>query len=110
MNWITLKNEEELKTLVEKSFTKPQLIFKHSTRCSVSSTIKTRLEKSVVPASIDFYYLDLIAYRTLSNKIAEQFHVYHESPQVLLIKNGDCVFDESHLAVYMEDIVEQIAS
>lgn len=108
MNWITLKTEEELKMLVAKSFTKPQLIFKHSTRCSVSSTIKTRLEKSVVPASIDFYYLDLIAFRSLSNRIAEQFHVYHESPQVLLIKNGECVFDESHLAVYMEDIIQQL--
>ena len=108
MNWITLKTEEELKMLVEKSFTKPQLIFKHSTRCSVSSTIKTRLEKSVVPASIDFYYLDLIAFRSLSSKIAEQFHVHHESPQVLLIKNGECIFDESHLAVYMEDIIQQL--
>ena len=108
MNWITLKTEEELKMLVAKSFTKPQLIFKHSTRCSVSSTIKTRLEKSVVPASIDFYYLDLIAFRSLSNRIAEQFHVYHESPQVLLIKNGECIFDESHLSVYMEDIILQL--
>jgi bacillithiol system protein YtxJ len=109
MKWNSLKNEEDLKTLVERSFTKPQLIFKHSTRCSVSSTIKTRLEKSVVPDSIDFYYLDLIAFRALSNLVAEQFHVHHESPQVLLIKNGECVFDESHLAVYMEDILEQLA-
>ena len=108
MQWITLKTEEELKMLVEKSFTKPQLIFKHSTRCSVSSAIKTRLEKSSIPPTIDFNYLDLIACRSLSNKIVEQFHVYHESPQVMLIKNGECIFDESHLSVYMEDIVKQL--
>jgi bacillithiol system protein YtxJ len=51
----------------------------------------------------------LIAYRSLSNKIAEDLKVHHESPQVLVIKNGDCVYDESHLAIYMEEIAEQVA-
>jgi bacillithiol system protein YtxJ len=107
MQWTSLTTEEQLTALVEKSFQQPQVIFKHSTRCAVSSTIKSRLEKSVAPAGIDFHYLDLIAYRSLSNKIAEQLHVYHESPQVLLIKNGECIFDESHLSVYMDDIISQ---
>lgn len=109
MNWCTLTTEEQLKTLLEKSHTKPQLIFKHSTRCSISSTVKTRLERSAVPSTIDFHYLDLIANRSLSNKIADELKVYHESPQVLLIKNGECIFDESHLAVYMDEIAIQAA-
>ncbi len=109
MQWSVLTSEEQLAAILEKSFNKPQVIFKHSTRCSVSSVIKTRLEKSVIPPNIDFHYLDLLAYRPLSGKIAEKLQVYHESPQVLLVKDGECIFDESHLAVYMEDIAAQVA-
>jgi bacillithiol system protein YtxJ len=108
MNWTQLTTEEQLTTLLECSHTKPQLIFKHSTRCSISSVVKTRLESDKKPGDIDFHYLDLIAYRSLSNKIAEDFDVYHESPQVLLIQNGKCVFDESHLVIRMQDILSEV--
>lgn len=108
MQWQVLTTEEQLKDLVEKSHSKPQVIFKHSTRCSVSSVIKTRLEKGAAPVHIDFHYLDLLAYRSLSNKIAEDLDVYHESPQVLLVQNGDCVFDESHLVIRMQDILTEV--
>lgn len=107
MNWSVLESEEQLAAIIGQSYNRPQVIFKHSTRCSVSSLIKTRLERSAVPSHIDFHYLDLIRYRSVSNKIAEEFNVWHESPQVLLIRNGECVFDESHLAIYMEDIVAE---
>lgn len=107
MSWITLNSEEQLEAINQKSFEKPQLIFKHSTRCSISSVIKNRLYKNDLPQAIDFYYLDLIANRSVSNKIADQYHVEHESPQVLLIKDGKCIFNESHSAIYMEDIVEK---
>jgi bacillithiol system protein YtxJ len=106
MNWSVLETEEQLATIAERSHNRPQVIFKHSTRCSVSSVVKTRLEKSVLAADIDFHYLDLIRYRSVSNKIADNFKVWHESPQVLLIQNGECIFDESHLAIYMDDIIE----
>lgn len=107
MSWITLNSEEQLEAINQKSFEKPQLIFKHSTRCSISSVIKNRLYKNELPGTIDFYYLDLIANRPVSNKIADQYNIEHESPQVLLIKDGKCIFDESHNAIYMEDIVEK---
>ena len=71
--------------------------------------VKSRLEKSEAPDSIDFHYLDLINYRSLSNKIAEDLNVYHESPQVLFLKNGECIYDESHMAIRMDDIAEQVA-
>ncbi len=58
----------------------------------------------------DFHYLDLINYRSLSNKIAETFGVNHESPQVLIIKDGTCVFDESHMGISMADIADQVMS
>ena len=107
MNWIDLTNEEELQQIKVNSNTKPQVIFKHSTRCSISSVAKNRLERSIEHDEVDFHYLDLIKYRPVSNKIAEVYNVYHESPQILVIKNGECIYDESHSAIDMEEIIEQ---
>jgi bacillithiol system protein YtxJ len=109
MNWISLSDTAQLDTLVEQSWTTPQVIFKHSTRCSISSTAKNRLDTARETGSIPFYYLDLITYRSLSNLVAERFEVPHESPQILVIKNGKCVYDESHLGIRMEDILELAA-
>jgi bacillithiol system protein YtxJ len=107
MNWINLTSEKQLQEIKEKSKQKPQLIFKHSTRCGISSMAKSRLERSQPPGTIDFYYLDLINHRSLSNALAQLFGVVHESPQVLLIKNGECVYDESHSGIRMDDILDQ---
>lgn len=104
MNWTNIQTIEQLEEIREKSFEKPQLIFKHSIRCGISATAKNRLEKAPVPPGIDFYYLDLINYRAISNAIEEMFMVEHESPQVLMIKNGNCVYDESHLGIRMDTI------
>ena len=109
MNWSVLNTEEQFNSLLEKSNSKPQVIFKHSVRCSISSVVKSRLEKSGIPEEIDFHILDLIAYRSLSNKIANELDVHHESPQVLLLQNGECIYDESHMAIRMEDISEMIS-
>ena len=106
MNWIPLTEEGQLNEIVTKSETKPQVIFKHSTRCSISAVALQRLQKSQQPDGLDFYFLDLLAHRPLSNKVAEVFEVHHESPQILLIKDGKCVFDESHLGISMNDIVK----
>ena len=97
---------EQIDLIKELSLQKTQVIFKHSTRCSTSVVAKSRLERSITPEGIDFYYLDLIAHRHLSNMVSEQFDVYHESPQVLVIRNGACVYDESHSGIMMEEIEE----
>ncbi|HEX9510733.1 MAG TPA: bacillithiol system redox-active protein YtxJ [Puia sp.] len=107
MSWIDLQTETQLNEIREKSTDRPQVIFKHSTRCSTSQLVKSRLERVPFPGSIDFYYLDLIRYRPVSNKIAETFLVEHESPQVLVIRNGECIYDESHLGITMDDILEK---
>ncbi len=106
MNWIALQTAEQLEEIKERSSARPQLIFKHSTRCSTSAVVKGRLERAKEPEAIDFYYLDLISYRPVSNKVADLFQVGHESPQVLLIRNGECVYDESHMGITMDDIVD----
>ncbi len=108
MNWINLTSIEQLEEIKQKSKEKAQVIFKHSTRCSVSRMAKNRLERKEFPKEADFYYLDLIANRNISRKIEADFKVYHESPQVLIIKNGDCVYDESHSGINMDEIKEQV--
>lgn len=108
MNWSLLYTEAQLELIKSQSFEKPILIFKHSTRCSISIMAKNRLERAAQPEGLDCYYLDLLAYRPISNKIAEDYSVYHESPQVLLIKNGECVYVESHNGIDMSDIAAQL--
>lgn len=107
MNWIYLTSAAQLEEIKKKSNSKPQVIFKHSIRCSISSMVKSRLERSEQPENVDFYYLDLINNRNLSNQLSEDFNVWHESPQILLIKDGKCIYDESHNAIRLEDILEQ---
>ncbi len=109
MNWIPLTSEAQLETISEASKNKPQVIFKHSTTCSISGMALSRMNRSEFPETIDFYLLDLKQYRNISNQIAAQFHVHHESPQVLLIKQGECVYDESHYGINMDELVEQSA-
>lgn len=104
MNWTPLKSEEQIKELKLKSNKNPQVIFKHSTRCSISSMAKNRLDKNDRPEGVDFYYLDIINYRPISNKIAEEFNVNHQSPQVLIINGGKCVYNESHSGIRMDEI------
>jgi bacillithiol system protein YtxJ len=106
MNWKEFSGEEELETIKKRSSEKIQVIFKHSTRCSISTMAKGRLERANEPNNIDFNYLDLIAHRNISSKIADDFDVEHASPQVLIIKDGICIYDESHSAISMDEIVE----
>ena len=107
MNWKHLTTEADLDDIVAASHQRPQAIFKHSTRCSISSVALQRMEKGTAPDGIDFWYLDLLQYRPLSNAIAERFGVYHESPQVILVKTGEAVYDESHLGISLQEIAEQ---
>jgi len=108
--WKALASSEELDVIKQSSFTRPQVIYKHSTRCVLSSMVKTRLQQKTLPKHIDFYELDLIANRKLSNDIAEQFHVHHESPQVIVVVNGDAIFDNSHMSIRLEEVIEQAES
>lgn len=110
MNWNELTDMAQLDAIIEESKTQPVVIFKHSIRCSISTMAKGRLERSEEPQGVKFYYLDLINHRDISNKVAEVFQVHHESPQILLIKNGECTYEESHNGISMEEIEEQAAA
>jgi bacillithiol system protein YtxJ len=104
MNWIPLNDETQLDEILAASNNIPQVIFKHSTRCSISSMAKNRLDRKNAPDGINFYLLDLIKYRSISNRIAEIFNVSHQSPQVLVVQNGKCIFNESHSGIDFDEI------
>lgn len=112
MNWLPIESLADLTRAVEVSSmekNKAVLIFKHSTRCAISSTAKFRLE-SFWKNDDNFptYFLDLIKYRELSNQIANDFNVRHESPQVLVIKDGKCIYHSSHLSISVKNILASV--
>ncbi len=107
MNWSKLEKIDVLEQIKTESIEKPILIFKHSTTCSISATALNRLERKWNPAKLPKlvpYYLDLLRYRDISNQIAHVFGVEHQSPQILLIANGKCVYHTSHLDIAWEQI------
>lgn len=107
LSWKDLNSEEQLEQIKKDSQQVPQVIFKHSVRCSISGLVKNRLFKGELPDDHSgFYYLDLIRHRSLSNQIAEDFGVRHESPQILVIKDGKCVYNASHHAIHLDELLE----
>ena len=111
MNWNKLSTIEELDSIINESTTEPILIFKHSTRCSISATALSRLERNWTDETsqkIKPYYLDLIAFREVSNQIESKFNVEHQSPQILIIKDGKSIFDTSHMGISYQAILENL--
>jgi bacillithiol system protein YtxJ len=111
MNWKSLEDVGTVTQLQEKSRKRPVIIFKHSTRCSISSMALSRLERAWNEQDMegaDIFYLDLIRHRDVSQKVAESFRVPHQSPQLLLIRNEQCVYNTSHLGISYRALKEQI--
>lgn len=111
MDWNILENLAQLDEIKQKSGEKPVLIFKHSTRCSVSGMAWDRLKRNwkkedsekVIP-----YFLDLIRHRDVSNQIEKEFSVYHESPQIIIVKSGKAVYNNSHMGINYGDIMGRV--
>jgi bacillithiol system protein YtxJ len=103
MEYIELSNKEQLKEVDSKSFefNKGVLIFKHSRRCSISQMALGRFSRDwdYQEDTFPIYFLDLISFRDVSNEIAEKYEVMHESPQILLIKDGKCIYSASHMDI-----------
>jgi len=110
MHWIHLTDEDQLQNVLVRSQEKPQVIFKYSNDCFLSEVIFRRLQENCCPEQIDFYFLDLVAYRNISDKVEETFNVNHQSPQILLIKDGECIFDESDSEICLDEIMEHVAA
>lgn len=109
INWIPLTDLGQLNEIIELSNEKPVAIFKHSTRCSVSRMALKQFENEFNSADfVETYFLDLIAYRDVSNEIATRFQVVHQSPQLVLIKDGKSVYDASHSDIDAQELKSKI--
>ncbi|WP_417855144.1 bacillithiol system redox-active protein YtxJ [Xanthomarina gelatinilytica] len=99
--WLTLTQVDQLKDIESKSKTKTQVIFKHSTRCGISRMVLKQFVASynLTESDLDLYYLDLLNHRDVSNETGYKFQVMHESPQLLIVKNGVVVAHASHGAI-----------
>jgi bacillithiol system protein YtxJ len=108
--WIFLTSVDQLEEIERKSFKKPQIIFKHSTRCSISSISMNKFVKNynIAQQDAELYYLDLLNYREVSNEVGYKFQIQHQSPQVIVIKDGAAVHDASHYAIQTHKILEVI--
>lgn len=109
MNWTSLDSAEQINLIKQQQGY--SAIFKHSTRCSISMMVKKRFELDwdKLPNNLPLYFLDLIKNRDLSNLISKDFNVFHESPQLLLIKDGECVLDLSHGEVSVDEALSVLS-
>jgi len=99
--WLVLDSIAQLKEIEKRSTSKPQIIFKHSTTCGISRMVMNMFVSNYdfTPEQADLYYLDLHAHREVSNETGYTFQVMHQSPQLLIIKNGIAVAHASHGAI-----------
>ena len=105
VNWLPLESIEQLEEMFKHSFEKPVLVFKHSTRCSISRMVLKQFENAfVVEESVAPYFLDLLEHRNLSNEIASRLGVQHQSPQLIVIKDGIAVYNASHESLAVQDL------
>ena len=106
IHWYPLRNMEQLDEIVEESKTKPVAIFKHSTRCGISRMVLRQFEKSysVDPDNMKLYFLDLLSNRQVSDEVGYRFQVMHQSPQLLVIKNGIAVANASHHGIRASEL------
>jgi bacillithiol system protein YtxJ len=110
MNWKTIENEQAFPAVLQESAEKPVLLFKHSHRCSISAVALSRLERSwdLSPEQVSTYQVNVISQRELSRFLADKLNIWHESPQVLLLKDGKCVYNASHLEISYKELTEII--
>jgi bacillithiol system protein YtxJ len=112
--WLPLTQSEQLQSIVQESHEHPVLIFKHSTTCSISAAAKAKVERqwpdAALPADATIYYLDLLRYRPISGQIASEFSIEHQSPQLLLIQDGQVRYHASHMGIRLSEAGAAVAA
>ena len=104
--WKKIESQKDLDAAIEKSSQQKVLIFKHSTRCFISKTVLRSFEKQMQESDKNFgyYFLDLLAYRSISNEIESRFDVVHQSPQLIVLANGKAIYNASHQNIDLDKI------
>jgi bacillithiol system protein YtxJ len=107
-NWSPITTTQDVLNIIENSVEKPQIIFKDSVTCGISAYAKERLVSGndLLIAKADFNYLDLLSYRSVSNFIADELNVIHQSPQIIVLKNKEVVYRVSHHSIRPEEIAK----
>ncbi len=110
MDWKILDKESDFDTLIKTSFDQVAIIFKHSTRCGISSFVLRRFERDMddFNSELNFYFLNLIGHRSISNLIEEKLNVRHESPQVMIVKDGKSIYNVSHSSIDFKTIIDTV--
>jgi len=109
INWKYLTDRAQLDEIIALSHESPILIFKHSTRCGISRMVLKQFESEFALSNkVTAYFLDLLEHRDISNAIAEEFRVVHQSPQLLLIKDGTAIYNASHDRIDAQSLESKI--
>lgn len=108
--WNKLMSLDQLEEIVNESKSMPVAIFKHSTRCGISRMVINQFEKSydLEPNQMKLYYLDLLSYRNISDEVGFKFQVMHQSPQLIVVKNGVAVAHASHNSIQAGELANFI--
>jgi bacillithiol system protein YtxJ len=110
MHWIHLTDEDQLQKIIVRSQEKPQVIFKYNPGLHLSELILQRFQKKCCPEHIDFHFLEVMVHASISEKLSKTFKVANHSPQILLIKDGECIFQDNGTKASFEDIMEHAAA
>ena len=104
--WQKLTSVDQLDSIVEESKVTPVAIFKHSTRCGISSLVMRQFERAydLNMDQMKLYYLDLLAFREVSDEVSNNFQVFHQSPQLIVVKNGVVVSHTSHHGINASEL------
>lgn len=108
-HWKELHSLTDLEQALAVSSERPVVLFKHSVACGISAGAHDRLEQLAADERYSFYYLDLLAHRDVSNEIAKRLGVIHQSPQIIVVKNGKAAFSTSHHAINAQAVLAQIS-
>lgn len=110
MNWRYLESESDWEEALKSSSELPIVVFKHSTRCSVSLMARKMLEQKwdFNEEEITPYFLDLIKFRNVSDRISHDTEVRHESPQLIYIKDGKVDYHASHYSIDTDTIHQKL--
>lgn len=108
--WNELTELQQLESIDKESFSVPVLLFKHSTRCSISRMALKSFEReyTIENGKLKPYFLDLIRYREVSNEIASRYGVTHQSPQVIVVKDGKAIYNASHSDIDAARVKKQL--
>ena len=109
-DWTTIQKDQQLEEIIQNSYSNWTAIFKHSTRCGISHSVLNHLIESLAEeeSPIQFYYLDLIQYRNISNAISHRLEVAHQSPQLIVLKDGEVKHHASHHAIQLPNVLQKI--